>query len=109
MARRATKDKPMVTRIALTKARANLGALIRRVHVGKEYFVLEKDGLPVAALMDIDEFEDYLELQNHEVQKIIAESRKEYLEGKGFPAEDLVDELRAEAQKGKRRVKPERV
>lgn len=109
MARRATKDKPMVTRIALTKARANLGALIRRVHVGKEYFVLEKDGLPVAALMDIDEFEDYLELQDPEFQKIIAESRKEYLEGRSFPAEDLVDELRAEAQKGRRRVKPERV
>jgi hypothetical protein len=33
----------------------------------KEYIILEKDGIPIAGLMDIDEFEDYLELQDPKV------------------------------------------
>ena len=55
----------MVTTIPITKARINLGAVVKRVRVNKEYFILEKDGIPVAGLMDIDEFEDYLEMQEY--------------------------------------------
>jgi hypothetical protein len=39
--------------------------MLPRVILGinnKEYIILEKDGIPIAALMDINEFEDYLEL-----------------------------------------------
>ena len=54
----------MVNRLPLTKARVNLGALIRRAHNNKEHFILEKDGIPVAALLDVDEYEDYLDLQD---------------------------------------------
>lgn len=64
MARKTNTTKPVVTTIPITKARINLGALVIRVHLNKEYFILEKDGIPIAALMDIDEFEDYLELQD---------------------------------------------
>ncbi len=77
MARKSPSHKPVVTRMQLTKARVNFGAIIRRVHTEEEYVVLEKDGLPAAALMDIDEFEDYLELHDPEVKQAIAESRKE--------------------------------
>jgi prevent-host-death family protein len=92
MARRSPHQKPTVTRIPLTKARINLGAIIKRVYTGKECFILEKDGLPVAALMDV-EFEDYLELRDPEVNQTIAESREEYL---GRPAEELLRELQEE-------------
>jgi hypothetical protein len=44
--------------------------------------VLEKDGIPIAALMDVDEFEDYLELQNQKGRSDIEISRKEYLPAK---------------------------
>ena len=96
MARGSPHHKPLVTRIPLTKARINLGAIIKRVYTGKECFILEKDGLPVAALVDIDEFEDYLELQDPEVNQVIAESRKEYLAGKSRPAAELLHELEEE-------------
>ena len=56
--------KTMVNRLPLTKARVNLGALIKRVHNNKEHFILEKDGIPVAALLDVDEYEDYLDSQD---------------------------------------------
>jgi prevent-host-death family protein len=65
----------VITRIPLTKAGINLGAIIKRVYNGKESFILEKDGLPVAALMDVGEFEDYLELHDPEINQVIAESQ----------------------------------
>ena len=54
----------MVHRLPLTKARINLGQVVKRAHVNKEYFILEKDGIPVAGILDADELEDYLELQD---------------------------------------------
>ena len=87
------RQSPMVQRLPITKARINLGAVVKRAHLNKEYFILEKDGIPVAGLMDIDEFEDYLELQDPKIQAIIAKGRQEYLAGKSRPARQLLREL----------------
>ncbi len=56
--------KHTVHRMPITKARINLGQIVRRVHVNKEHFILEKDGIPVAAIMDVDEFENFLKHRN---------------------------------------------
>jgi len=40
-----------VHRMAITKARINLGQVARRAHVNREYFILEKDGIPVAGIL----------------------------------------------------------
>jgi hypothetical protein len=95
MALKATLKKllPVVQRLPLTQARINLGALVKRVHLNKEYFILEKDGIPVVGIMDIDEFEDYLELQDPKVRAIIKKGHQEYLAGKSRPAEELLREL----------------
>ena len=86
---------PVVHRLALTQARVNLGAVVKRARLHKEYFVLEKDGIPVAGLMDIDAFEDHLELQDPKVRAIIAEGRREYRAGQSRPARDLLRTLQA--------------
>lgn len=97
---------PMVTTIPITKARINLGALVKRVHLNKEYFILEKDGIPIAGVMDIDEFEDYLELQDPKARADIRKSYQEYRAGKGRPYEEFLSELREEEErKTKRRQK----
>lgn len=93
----------MVNTIPITKARINLGALVKRVHLNKEYFILEKDGIPVAGLMDADEMEDYLELRDPNVREHIRKSKEEYLVGKSRPAEQLSRELYAMMRKGVRR------
>jgi PHD/YefM family antitoxin component YafN of YafNO toxin-antitoxin module len=94
----------MVQRLPLTEARHNLGALVKRVHLNREYVILEKDGIPVAGLMGIGEFEDYLELQDPKVREHIRESNKEYLAGKSRPYREFLAELRGEEQpKAKRR------
>ena len=97
--RKATTKAPMVTSLPITKARTNLGALVKRVHLNKEYFILEKDGIPIVGIMDIDEFEDYLELQDPKARADIRKSHQEYLAGKGRPAEELLQELRAQGEK----------
>ena len=93
----------MVTAIPLTKARVNLGALIKRVHLNKEHFVLEKDGIPVAGIMDIDEFEDWLELQEPKVREDIRISNQEYLAGKGRPFKEFLSDLHREEERKMKR------
>ena len=82
-----------VRRLPITKARINLGALVKRAHLAKEYFILEKDGIPVAGLMGVDEFEDYLELKDPAIRRHIQRSYKEYRAGKSRPAILLLSEL----------------
>jgi len=106
MARKATPKAPMVTTIPITKARTNLGTLVKRVHLNKEYLILEKDGIPIAGMMDIDEFEDYLELQDPRIRAHIRKSYQEYLAGKGRPLEEFRAARGAGGKSTKRRQHP---
>ncbi|MFY9493322.1 MAG: type II toxin-antitoxin system Phd/YefM family antitoxin [Minisyncoccia bacterium] len=83
----------MVNVIPITKARINLGSIVKRARLGKEYFVLEKDGYPMVGLMDIDAFEDFLENREPKIKKQIAKSYKEYKAGKMRPVSLLLKEL----------------
>lgn len=83
----------MIHRLPITKARIRLGQLARRAHVDKEYFILEKDGIPVIGIMDAEEMEDYLEARDPRVRRFIAQSHAEYLGGKSRPASELLAEL----------------
>ena len=86
--------KPTVNRIPITKARVNLGAVVKRAHLEGEYFILEKDGIPVAGLMDADELEDYLELRNPAVKKHLAESWEDIKAGRIRPADEALADLK---------------
>jgi len=91
----------MVHRLPITKARINLGAVAKRAYLEGEYFILEKDGIPIAGIMGADEMEDYLELQDPKVREHIRSSHEEFLAGKHMAAEDVLAELRRQR---KRRV-----
>ena len=82
-----------VSVMAITKARVNLGAVVRRVHLNREYVILEKGGIPVAGIMNAEELEDYLEVHDPKVQEQIQKSTEEYRAGKGRPAEEFLAEL----------------
>lgn len=58
------KQAAVVNRLPISQARVNLGQVAKRAHVGGEYFILEKDGIPVIGIMDAGELETYLELRN---------------------------------------------
>ncbi len=52
-----------------------------------------KKTTPIVSIMDIDDMEDWLELQNSEMQKQIAEGYKEYRQGRTRPLDDFFNEL----------------
>ena len=93
------RNKPiMLHRLPITKARINLGQVARRAHVNKEYFILEKDGIPVAGILDAEELEDYLELRDPKIKRQIQASHREYRAGKSRPAQDFLAQLRRARQ-----------
>jgi antitoxin (DNA-binding transcriptional repressor) of toxin-antitoxin stability system len=65
-----------INRLPITKARINLGQIARRAHNGKEYFILEKDGIPVIGIMAAAELEDYLESLNSKLEVSVTPSPK---------------------------------
>lgn len=97
---------PMVNHLPITKARINLGQLAKRAHVKGEYFILEKDGIPVIGIMDADEMEDYLELRDPKVTRQIEQSNADVRAGRTRPAEQLLAELRQKKQRSQ--TKPSR-
>lgn len=104
----AKKSSVIVHHLAITKARINLGQVVRRVARDKEYFILEKDGIPVAGLLGADELEDYLEMRDPEARAHIRKSAAERRAGKGRPVADFLTELDSQASgPGGRRRKRE--
>jgi hypothetical protein len=89
----------MVHRLPITKARINLGAVAKRAFLQGDYFILEKDGIPIAGIMGADEMEDYLELHDPKVREDIRRSHKEFVAGKHRAAEDFLTELKRERKR----------
>ncbi len=83
-----------IHRMPITKARINLGQVARRAHLNREYFILEKDGIPVAGVLSAEELEDYLEMQEPGLKEQIRKSNEEYRRGKGRDAGKFLAELR---------------
>jgi hypothetical protein len=92
----------IVRRIPITEARVNLGQVARRAHVNREYFILEKDGIPVAGLLSADELEDYLEMQEPGLKAQIRKSTEEYRRGKKREAVAFLTELRRKPVRSKK-------
>ena len=82
-----------VHRIPIAKAGNRLGRVAERIHARKEYFVLEEDGVALAGGMSMDEFEDYLELQDSGLKKQIAEGYAEYCRGEAEPIREFLARL----------------
>jgi len=93
--------KRTVHRIPITRARINLGQVVRRASVNREYFILEKDGIPVAGLMSANEFEDYLDSQEPGLKRQIRRSYVEYRRGKARDAKTFLASLRRARNKSK--------
>jgi len=67
----------MVTTMPITKARINLGAVVKRVNLNKEKIILEKDGFPVAAIVDLNTIEDIQD--SIDLEKAVKTSKKEFI------------------------------
>ena len=95
--------KTVVNRLALTKARINLGQVVRRVHLNREVFILEKDGIPVAGLMHVDDLEDYLDQQDEGLKEQIKTGYQDYLAGRTREVGEFLEDMRRPAKKIKKK------
>ncbi len=95
--------RPTATRLPITEARINLGQVVKRAHLNREYFILEKDGIPVAGIMSADEMEDYLEMRDPAIRAQVRKSNADIAVGRTRPAADLLAELRATSAARKKR------
>ena len=68
---------------------------MRGVHVAGDVVVLEKDGIPVAGLVDMDAVEDYLESKDPALRRRLRASMRAYRSGRGRPAREFLEELKA--------------
>ena len=80
----------LVNRLPISQARVNLGQVAKRAHVGGEYFILEKDGIPVIGIMDAGELEDYLDLRDPKISRQIERSNADIKAGRFQPAAALL-------------------
>jgi len=92
---------PKVTRVSATEAKTHFGELIRRVKVGKEYIIVERDGLPVLGILDADELEDYLDLHDESLRAQIRQGYREYQAGKTRSVEKVLAEVRTTTKQPK--------
>ncbi len=100
------QTSPVIRHVPLTQARASLGSLVNDVNRDGEYVVVERGGLPVAVIIDFDEFEDYLDLRDPAARERIAEAGLDHRAGRTSAAEDLLPRLRKAATAGRGRRKP---
>jgi prevent-host-death family protein len=99
----AKQLKSRIRHVPLTEARASLGTIVNEVNRTSRYVVVERGGLPVAVIMDVDEFEDYLDLRDPAARERIAQASREHHAGESSPAEDLLAPLQRVAMNRRRR------
>jgi len=79
--------------IDLKQAKIDFERLAEEVWRSKDRLLIEKDGLPIAVLLSIDDFEDMVEtvgeLSDPEYLASIREARAEYKRGEVDTLEDL--------------------
>src|SRR5437660_11598437 len=98
MKRMAARKKPAQVSMSSTNAQRQFGAVLRRVHSDEEHIVVEQNGLPLAVMISIGEYEDLMkERAWHEAQEKRAEelSRKfgEEAARRGITEEQLLETL----------------
>lgn len=89
-----TERTPKVARVSATEAKTHFGKLIRRVKLGQEYIIVERDGIPVLGILDADELEDYLDLHDEALKAQIHQGYREYQQEKSRPVEEVLAEVR---------------
>jgi hypothetical protein len=78
----------------------NLGQVAERVRLNEEYFIVEKDGIPIIGTMGAEELEDYLELRDPKVREHIRKGRAEQVAGKGRLLDDFLASIAAKKKTG---------
>lgn len=91
--------------IGATEARNNFSELLKRVHKGKEHLVVEKGGIPVAALISIPEYEAFRRWRAQEELRALMLKMGQKADEMGLDEEKLIALLDAERKAAYQRMR----
>ncbi len=81
---------PMQRTINVTEVRNHLGALVNRVFRGEEHVVIEKLGIPVAAVISMREYEEYRRYVAQQLHTDLGRRLGAAAEEQGLTEENLI-------------------
>lgn len=90
-------SKKMTKFISAVEARTRFGQLLDEAQKGKHHLIIERKGRPLAAILSIEEFEDYLDMlyaDNPSIKKSLIESQKDYEMGRVGSLDNLYKSLK---------------
>ena len=85
---------PMQKVIPATEVRNNLGRLLNSVYRSEEYLVVEKMGIPVAAIISMKDYEHYRRLLAKEALERLGPKLGQEAQRQGLTEEGLQEEVR---------------
>lgn len=83
----------MIKHLSASELRRNLGEVVKRVHSRREQVVIERGGIPVAALIDVRDFERLRRLQALEQLGRLGRGVSSELQRRGISDEDALRRL----------------
>ena len=84
------KRKPMQAVISATEARRTFGQVIRRVYNTDQHLIVEKDGLPVLAILSINDYEDLMRERGLKAFNKFTQAFGREVEKRGLSEEELM-------------------
>ena len=84
---------PMQRIIRVTEVRNHLGSLINRVFRGEEHLVIEKLGIPVAAVISMREYEEFRQYLSQQLHASLGRRLGAAAEKQGLTEDDLIDSM----------------
>lgn len=79
--------------VSTTNLRNNFSEAVKKVSKKKDYLLVAKKGKITSALVDIDFFEDLLDLADKDFKASVKKARKEYEKGEVFTHKQVFGDL----------------
>jgi prevent-host-death family protein len=100
-------DKPEVKTVQASEARQRLPDLLNRVYQGKTRIVVERSGIPVAAIVTVDELRqlETLDQQREELWAVMQRMSEAF---KDVPQEELEQEVNRAVAQARKELATER-
>jgi len=84
----------MIKTINTTNLRNNLKEATTYVRESKKPLIITERGVPTSVLVDIDEYEDYLESRNKEYVASVKKSREQIKKGEVFTIDEVFGSIK---------------
>src|SRR5204862_6151370 len=89
-----TINMPTQTHVNVTEVRNRLGEILNRINRGEERVVVEKSGVPVAAIISLREYEQFQRVMAERALTELVRHNGAEADRQGLTEEELLQELK---------------